>query len=129
MTQRLHPHPYLSVFNGADTNLTTDLRDASTVPPQALFMANSALVHEQASKWAARLISAFPDAASRVRQAFAEAYSRPPEAREVDRATAYVRRYAEALESEGVDAGRREREAWASLARVWFASNEFYHVD
>jgi len=54
MTQRLHPHPYLSLFNGADAKLTTDVRDASTVASQALFMANGDLIHEQAAKFARR---------------------------------------------------------------------------
>jgi cytochrome c553 len=125
MVQRLHPHPYLSVFNGADAKLTTDLRDASTVAPQALFLANSPFVHELASKWAARLLAASSVPDERVRRAYLEAFGRPPSARETERALDYVRRYA----AEVPDESRREGEAWASLARVLFASNEFYHVD
>jgi hypothetical protein len=129
MVQRLHPHPYLSVFNGADAKLTTDLRDASTVPPQALFMANSPLVHEQASGFARRLIEASPVAEDRVRKAFLEVYARLPASRETERAVSYVRKYAEVLSTEGVAEDKRERESWASLARILFASNEFFHVD
>ena len=27
MVQRLHPHPYLALFNGPDTSVTTAVRD------------------------------------------------------------------------------------------------------
>jgi len=129
MAQRLHPHPYLSLFNGADAKLTTDVRDASTVASQALFMANSDLVHEQASGFARRLIEGWTDPGERVRRGYLEAYGRAPSSGEVERALAYVGRYAEALAAEGVAEEKRGRESWASFARIVFASNEFYHVD
>ena len=47
MVQRLHPHPYLRIFNGPDTSMTTAVRDGSSVPLQALFLLNSPFVHEQ----------------------------------------------------------------------------------
>jgi hypothetical protein len=129
MTQRLHPHPYLSLFNGADAKLTTDVRDSSTVPSQALFMANGDLVHEQAAKFARRLIGGWTSPEDRVRRGCLEAYGRAPSSKEVERALGYVGRYAQALALEGVAEERRELESWASFARVLFASNEFYHVD
>ncbi|HXX94766.1 MAG TPA: DUF1553 domain-containing protein, partial [Planctomycetota bacterium] len=129
MVQRLHPHPYLSLFNGADAKLTTDVRDSSTVPSQALFMANSALVHEQAAAFAGRLALGWKDPADRVRRAYLEAYARPPSTREVERALDYLGRYAGALAAEGVAEEKREKESWASFGRIVFASNEFYHVD
>jgi hypothetical protein len=49
--------------------------------------------------------------------------------RDRERAMDYVRRYTAVLEGEGVAADRRELEAWASLARVILASNEFFLVD
>ncbi|HLF94296.1 MAG TPA: DUF1553 domain-containing protein [Planctomycetota bacterium] len=129
MAQRLHPHPYLSLFNGADAKLTTDVRDASTVASQALFMANSDLIHEQASGFARRLIEGWTSPEERVRRGYLEAYGRAPSSSEVERALAYVGRYAQALAAEGVAEERRELESWASFARIVFASNEFYHVD
>ena len=35
MTQRLVRHPYLALFDGPDTNLSTDVRTTATVPLQA----------------------------------------------------------------------------------------------
>ena len=37
MTQRLKRHPFLALFDGADTNASTARRIPTTVPPQALF--------------------------------------------------------------------------------------------
>jgi hypothetical protein len=129
MVQRLHPHPYLSIFNGADGKVTTDLRDSSAVPPQALFMVNSPMVHEQSAGFARRLIASGSTAESRVRRAYLEAYARAPSPRETERAVAYIRRYLETLAAENVPDANREPEAWSSFARILFASNEFFHVD
>ena len=41
MTQRLVKHPYLAIFDGPDTNTSTDSRPRSTVPLQALFLMNN----------------------------------------------------------------------------------------
>jgi hypothetical protein len=46
MVQRLHPHPYLSLFNGPDTSVTTAMRDGSTVPLQALYLLNNPFLHD-----------------------------------------------------------------------------------
>src|SRR5207342_1510539 len=40
MTQRLKRHPFLALFDGADTNASTPSRGATTVPTQALFLMN-----------------------------------------------------------------------------------------
>src|SRR5262249_23697252 len=56
MTQRLKRHPFLALFDGADTNASTPLRSPTTVPTQALYFMNDPFVHEQANAFAARLI-------------------------------------------------------------------------
>ena len=56
MTQRLKRHPFLALFDGADTNASTPTRVATTVPTQALFLMNDPFVHEQAGALAARLL-------------------------------------------------------------------------
>ena len=128
MVQRLHLHPYLSLFNGADTTTPTELRDTSTVPLQALYVSNSEFVHEQAAGFARRLVE-IADPRERVRLAYLRAFARPPTDREIERAVAYADRYAKLALKEGVSAGQVEKEAWASAARVLFMSNEFLYVD
>src|SRR5258706_594008 len=56
MTQRLKRHPYLALFDGADTNASTPRRQDTTVPTQSLFLMNDPFVHEQAAGLARRLL-------------------------------------------------------------------------
>ncbi len=44
MTQRLVKHPFLALFDGPDTNTSTDVRGRSTVPLQALWFLNNPFV-------------------------------------------------------------------------------------
>ena len=83
MTQRLVKHPFLAIFDGPDTNVSTDAPRRSTVPLQALYLLNNPFVQEQAAGLAGRLIaaSATTDAPDR-RWAYELAWARPPAAEE-----------------------------------------------
>src|SRR5690606_6286899 len=70
MVQRLHSHPYLSLFNGADPNLSTAMRDSSSLPQQGLFLFNNEMVHDQAAGFARQVIETAPLGASRLRHAY-----------------------------------------------------------
>jgi hypothetical protein len=129
MVQRLHPHPYLSLFNGPDTSVTTAARDGSTVPLQALYLMNNPFVHDQARRFALRLIADEREAPARLRAAYLRAFGRGPSAPERARAGEFLARYERSLAAEGVPPDGRERESWAALARALFASNEFFYVD
>jgi hypothetical protein len=129
MVQRLHPHPYLSLFNGPDTSVTTATRDRSTVALQALYLLNNPFVHDQARRFAGRLAADEPDPSSRLRLAYLRAFGRPPSAAERELAGAFLRDYERSLAAEGLAADRRAGEAWAGLARALLASNEFLYVD
>jgi cytochrome c553 len=78
MTQRIQRHPFLALFDGPDTNTTTDQRTASTVPLQALFWMNSPLVQEQSAAFARRLVASASEPTERIQVAFCTAYSREP---------------------------------------------------
>ena len=93
MVQRLHPHPYLSLFNGPDTGVTTATRDDSTVPLQALYLLNNPFVHDQARRFAGRLIADEPDASARPRLAYLRAFGREPTEGEQSRAGQFLARY------------------------------------
>jgi hypothetical protein len=129
MVQRLHPHPFLSIFNGPNTSATTEMRDSSTVPLQALFMSNSALVMDQASGFASSLIKEEPDAERRIERAFQEAFLRLPNERERDRTMRFLAQYEQALSNEGVPAEQHTREAWTAFAHALLTANEFLFVD
>ena len=129
MTQRLHAHPYLSLFNGADPSLSTAMRDSSALPQQGLFLFNNEMVHEQAEGFARRVIDAHPNNESRLRAAYLKTYGRPPSANEQARTLEFLEQYEKALATEKVDPALREVVAWSALARTLMASNELMYVD
>jgi cytochrome c553 len=129
MTQRLHRHPFLGLFDGPDTNTTTDVRSSSTVPLQALFLMNSSFSHEAARAFATRLCREAGPPDARIRRAFELAYSRPPAKSEIDRVRNYLDRYTREAASAGLDSRHAEAEAWLSYARTILMSNEFVSID
>jgi hypothetical protein len=129
MTQRLQRHPFLALFDGPDTNASTDARQMSTVPLQALFLMNNPFVREQAEGLARRVLESSAEPRCRVARAYALTFGRPPGEEEVDRALAYLDRYGRQLENMGVPFDRTDAEAWTSFARVLLSSNEFFYVD
>ena len=129
MQQRIRQQPYLAVFDGADTNASTEMRRASTTPQQALFGMNNELVHEQADHLARRLIAETASAQERVAQAIWLTLGRAPHNDEIQEAIAYVEALQEPLEEAGITADARARQAWGSYLRVLFNSNEFVMVD
>ncbi len=129
MVQRLHPHPYLALFNGPDASTTTAVRDEGFLPLHALYLLNSPFVHEQAAGFARRLIDREPDTRARIRLAYVMTYARPPAQAETSRASVFLERYEQALADEGIPAGRGALESWSSLVRSLLASNEFLFVD
>jgi putative hemolysin len=81
MTPRLGRHPFLALFDGADTNASTPDRAVTTVPTQALFWMNDPLVHEESQAFARRLLGeSDPDARFNLayRTALALPHSRYP---------------------------------------------------
>lgn len=129
MTQRLQRHPFLALFDGPDTNTTTEQRSVSTVPLQGLFLLNSPFIQEQATAFADRLALAAVEPATRVRLAYCLAYARAPAPAETSQALAYVARYTKAAAIPGKAAAAAERAAWVSLARVLLCANEFVYLD
>jgi Protein of unknown function (DUF1553) len=129
MAQRLVKHPYLAIFDGPDTNVSTEARPRSTVPLQALYFMNNPFIQEQAAGLARRLIGTSSDPTRRIEMAFQLAWSRPPAADERDRAREFLRIADAALTSARTPAGSREREAWTSLAKVMLTANEFLTID
>ena len=129
MTQRLQRHPFLALFDGPDTNTTTDERTSSIVPLQALFFLNSPLIRDEADAFAARLLAASSDSDQRLALAYELAYSRPPTADESARGETYLAAVSQRLTAMGQSPAAAERRAWLSLARVLLAANEFVFVD
>jgi hypothetical protein len=127
MVQRLHPHPFLSIFNGPNTSASTAVRDRSTVPLQALFMANSEFVDKQARGLATSCITVNPQA--RIKRVYERVLLRPPSERELQRTSKFLEDYQRLLGDEGVPEEERELLAWTSFTRTLLTGNEFLFVD
>jgi hypothetical protein len=131
MTQRLVKQPFLAIFDGPDTNSSTDVRTHSTVPLQALYFRNNPFVQEQAAGFAGRLLAGGSqrETAERIKQAYEMAWGRPPHAEEFERTLQFLAGCQDALSAAGVPGESRELEAWTSLAKVLFTANEFLYID
>ncbi len=122
MQQRLRKHPFLSLFDGADTNSSTASRLPSTTPLQALFAMNDPFAHECAGKFAGRIMNTAPDDPARIALAYAMLYCRPPDAEETGMATDYL---AQLRSKKSLPPDQ----AWASVARALLSANEFLYLD
>lgn len=124
MQQRLRKHPFLALFDGADTNSSTAVRDPSTTPLQSLFMMNNPFAHDRAARLTARLMGMAEQDPERVAHAFRLLYARPPDPDEVRMATGY-------LEKARLHAARPQpaTQAWTSLVRALLGANEFLYLD
>jgi len=129
MTQRLQRHPYLALFDGPDTNTSTEQRTSATVPQQALFLMNSPFVRAQAEGFAGKLMRATSDPRRRVQLAYELAFSRTAKPIEVKKGVWYIDEYERQLAQIGVSKERWQQEAWTSFARIMLSANEFVYVD
>ncbi len=129
MTQRLQRHPYLAIFDGPDTNVTTAVRGSSTVPLQALYLMNNAFVREQADGLARRALAEKHDENERAALVYELALGRQPSADEIAHATLFVYACAEQAAGSGSVADLEAVAPWASLAHVLLCANEFVYVD
>jgi len=112
----------LEIFNFADPDVVTGQRTATNVPDQALLLINSSFVRRQAATTAQRVVAkSGDDPRAAVDRLYLTVLGRLPDARQRDRALAYLR---QASGSEALEAS-----AWAELAQVLFASTEFRFLD
>ena len=118
-------HPFLGLFDGADPNASTPARQTTTVPTQALYFLNDPFFHAQADRVAARVLAG-PEA-ERLDALFRTTLRRPPTDADRHFAGAFLPKYFTGLSD--VPPSGRPRAAWAALARVLLASNEFLFVE
>jgi hypothetical protein len=129
MTQRFLRHPYLALFDGPDTNTSTEQRTSSTVPQQALFLMNNPFMVEQAEGLARRLLGATRDLRQRIILAAQIAWARPPQPSEIENAIRFVTAFGQQAANANILGDRQELEAWTSVARVMLSANEFVYLD
>ena len=127
MTQRIKRHPFLALFDGADPNASTAVRQTTTVPTQALFFLNDPFVHAKAETYATRLQAARPDEPGRIELAWRDVLGRSPTAAERQEALSFLKEYRDGLAALKLD--HCDLRALAAYVRTLFGSNEFVYVD
>jgi hypothetical protein len=129
MTQRIQRHPYLTLFDGADTNASTANRPSSTTTLQALYLMNDPFVQRLARGFGARLLSEKGDDRSRIDRSFRLGFGRPPTKEETDAAVDALAKMRAKLRESGVDEKQVESRTWEAYARAVFMSNEMVYVN
>jgi hypothetical protein len=129
MAQRFQKHPFLALFDGADTNASTAERLTSTTALQALYLMNDPFVHQQAEGFAARLLSERSDDGSRLKRAYELALGRPCTADEQAQAMAFLERARANLQGAGIAPDQLAAETWRSFVRALFLTHEFVYVE
>ncbi|WP_437187470.1 PSD1 and planctomycete cytochrome C domain-containing protein [Planctomicrobium sp. SH668] len=127
MQQRLKKHPFLGLFDGADTNVSTAHRQLTTVPTQALFLMNNQFVHQCSQDLAKLLVSEYSDDGERVGQLFERSLSRPATSDELQESLQFISEYRSALTELG-DANALEK-SWAAFIRTVLIRNEFLYLN
>jgi hypothetical protein len=129
MTQRIQRHPYLAIFDGPDTSVSTPLRLTSTTPLQSLYLLNDPFVHAQAERIAARLIAERSDEASRIERAYQLLLSRPPSSDEIAAAGAFLQAARAKLEAAKTPPEQFGALSLQSYVRAMLLLNEFVYID
>jgi hypothetical protein len=127
MTPRFQRHPFLALFDGPDTNTSTEARRASIVPQQALYSLNNPFVDEQAHLLARRILARSANEPERVRYGCQTAWSREPSALDLEKISRFLNSARSLAASNNLP--NPEQEAWTSFARVLLTANEFLYVD
>jgi hypothetical protein len=104
--------PELELLDAADSNASCESRPASTTAPQALTFLNGAFAHEQAQRFADRLMAEADTAPARIDRAFRLALARPPRPDEVAAVTAFL-----------------QKQPLSSFCLVLLNTSEFFHLD
>lgn len=113
-----------NLFDFGDATTPAGKRNVTNVAPQALFLMNSKFVADQADTVAkAVLADNALDSKRKVERIYLRVLNRTPTAAETDNAISYTasfrQRFPKTIDSD----------AWQSMTRILFASNEFIYVD
>jgi mono/diheme cytochrome c family protein len=125
MQKRNRRDRFFTLFDGADPNASTPVRDVTTVPTQALFFMNDPFVHARANKLAAQVVAAAATDRDRLDFVYGVLLGRKATDDEQQEATAFLNEYEAAVG----DPATGNAQAWNAYVRVLISSNEVLHVD
>ncbi len=121
----------LDLFDAADPNRVSAIREITNVPGQALYLMNNPFVIAQGEALARRLFREAESAEERVSLAYAIVYGRSPSREERASAINYVRQFARAAREFRDRRSRRDTAflAMATFSQSLLASAEFCYVN
>ncbi len=114
----------LALFDGADPNMVTGVRESTNVPGQSLYLMNNPFVVQQAEAMAQRLGTEAQSVRERFYRSFLICYGRPPTEQEIASCQAFFQRFvAEAQKT--MDLEKARTLAFTTFCQGLFASAEF----
>lgn len=113
----------LDVFDFADPNSVTGLREVSNTADQALYMLNNPFVIELSDSFARRVVQSSKDPQVRVELAFQLAYGRSASPEEVQASLGFIRKAKDSQEQVASDESLFK--AWSQFCQSLMASAEF----
>ncbi len=120
-------NPFLEVFDAPRPSTTRGRRDVTNVPAQSLTMLNDAFVIDHSAKWAALLNTDGATSEQRVRRMFEVAFSREPDAGELQASLDYLTELA-AEHGIAVADVSGSVAVWQDFAQSLFCLKEFIYV-
>lgn len=120
----------LALFDVADPNGVTTLRNDTTVPSQSLFLLNSRFLREQSQHFAQRLLTEekLTDE-QRLQRAHELAFGRVPTESELADAREFLQASLSATVAEARPLAERQLSAWQNYCQTLFCQNEFMYCD
>jgi hypothetical protein len=120
----------LALFDAADPNGVTAVRNDTTVASQSLFLLNSPFVREQTRRFAVRLlVEADTTDLGRIERAHLTALGRPSTPEETSDARDFLAAYLNAPAAQARLELDRRVGAWQSFCQSLLCSNEFLYVE
>jgi cytochrome c553 len=119
----------LTLFDAADPNGVTAVRNDTTVPAQALFLLNNPFVREQAASFSRLVLAQGGEDRERVRLAHVRALGRSLRGEELAEALEFVREYTNRARSLGRPEAEARLGAWQSYCQMLLCCNEFLYIE
>lgn len=117
MSVRSDRSSYGPLFDAADSTAMVDVRNVSTVAPQALFLLNHPFVIERAQRVANSLSVDEKDPTERIKTLYQRFFSRPPDPLELEIGLAYLA------------SASQDKTRFKNYVQILMCSNEFVWID
>ncbi len=129
MVQRSRRHPFLDIFDGADTNQTTPQRSGSVSPLQALYMLNSQFPKQCAASLTTTIETHPTTAPARIDTVYKRIFQRSPQPAELAHIQAFLTQASQQLAKRGAPANQAYESAFRTFVEALYSSNEFMILD